>query len=283
MIDKESLYMVHKQYNENSEYGKYIKKHKMKIVENIKSNQEGYKKSIKIYEQFIAIVAETLKEVSLPSCTISYAAALSRMIQEGYISNHLLFQKTRDKSKLLDVLGYLGMDVVNGYSCCRHISSFYYDIWSYLNLYIDDLYCYSSPYFISAEEGVYKSANHAVNVFLYNGTYYIYDALHKVFYLPSDGFRMIPYIRENIEKRPQSLFYKSDWDMVYRNQTLQQVELKIQKFAVDSTKSHISKKQLKEILKETHYKFDKNRDALINLAPKTLFYSKKMVQNIYQR
>lgn len=283
MIDKEVLYMMRKYCSEKSDYGKSIKKHKMETIRMIRNNNEIYRENIDAYEQFITVIVKVLKEVSLPSCTISYAVSLSRMIHEGWLSNHLSFQKTRDTSKLLDILGYLGIDVINGYGCCRHISSLYHKVWTHLNLYMDDLYCYASPYFISAEEGVYKNANHAVNAFLYNGSYYIYDALKGTFYLISDGFRMHPYIREDIRERPKSLFYKPDCDIVYKNKTFHQLEMQIEKFSLDSTKPHISKKQLREILKETYYKFDKNRDVLMDLAPKTLSYSQKITQNIHRR
>ena len=221
---KKTLEKLKTYYRETTFYGKRIIIEQEKKQKKINENKTIYKENIKQYEKFIETVAKIVNELALPNNQISYTIIIARLIHEGWISRDLSFKVGKDK-KVLDILGYLGIDVVNGYGCCRHISNICALLLKNLNVDSDYFYCYSDEKNISLKEGIQKDANHVINLFTYENLYYGYDALNKVFYIPIDGFQMESYVREQ-ETKPRYLFMKADYDMVHSGKGLIEIENK---------------------------------------------------------
>lgn len=238
-------------------------------------NQIIYKENIEAYEKWIEKIAQVVRSLSLPNNSISHSAVIGRIIKEGWLSKTLNFEK-ENIGRNLDIIGYCGIDVINGYGCCRHTEDIYTRIASELNIHYSNFSCYSSSIPVSIEEGLKNNTNHIINLFQYEGLWYGYDTLNQVFYVSQDIFRLKSYVREQ-ETNPKSLFMKADYDMVYNNKTLEEEDKKIDMLWIDSTKVHISKKELQEILKETHNKYNKNIHILSELIAYTFYYSEKII------
>lgn len=236
-----------------------------------------HKEIINLYQKFIAIVANLIKELGLPNNSISYSLVISRLIKEGHLSNKGIISITQGHGIFKDLYGYFGIDILNGYGCCRHTSSIHQDIFKKLKLNSSYLPCLHSMN-ISLEESFKIKGNHLVNLIEYEGVYYAYDTLHNRLYEFEDSFTMTPYPKcfgdINI------LFYKPSFDMILNNKSQLEVIKKIKKIYTDSKSRHISILELNEIFNETNYIYNKNDEIIYDFVKDTKSYIKKLTSSI---
>lgn len=267
-------------YNSESELGRAIIEKQAQYRSAVKANELLHGKNITAYKEFIKLVTKVIKEIGLPNNEISYSLVISRLIHDGYLSEKLFFFQTENKNKMLDISGYLGIDVVNGYGCCRHVSGIHRDLFNYMELFNDKLPCTSVPTYISLKQAFEMPANHSVNLLKYNGLYYIHDALNNKFYTFNDGFTMKQY-PNSVEILPRKLFYKPEYDIIINNVTFSEVKEKVKDFSYDSMKSHISASELGDIVDETNLQYDRNRERLGDFVKEARPYTKKIVPKNY--
>lgn len=106
----------------------YILKQKNKL-------QQQNLELIKKYQIVLKTVSEFINNQISTQDTLMKCGALTYLIWEGLLSkNQNFIYDARNESNVLDCPGYLGMDVINGVGCCRHISSIAYDILKFDNV-----------------------------------------------------------------------------------------------------------------------------------------------------
>lgn len=267
-------------YNSESELGRAIIEKQAQYRSAVKANELLHGKNITAYKEFIKLVTKVIKEIGLPNNEISYSLVISRLIHDGYLSEKLSFFQTDNKNKMLDISGYLGIDVINGYGCCRHVSGIHRDLFNDMELFNDNLPCTSVLTYISLKQAFEMPANHSVNLLKYNGLYYIHDALNNKFYTFNDGFTMKQY-PNSVEILPRKLFYKPEYDIIINNVTFSKVKEKVKDFSYDSMKSHISASELGDIVDETNLQYDRNREILGDFVKEARPYTKKIVPKNY--
>lgn len=267
-------------YNSESELGRAIIEKQVQYRSKVNANELLHSKNITAYKEFIQLVTKIIKEIGLPNNEISYSLVISRLIHDGYLSENFFFFLTENKNKVFDISGYLGIDIVNGYGCCRHVSSIHRDLFNDMELFNDNLPCTSVPTYVSLKQAIEMPANHSVNLLKYNGLYYIHDALNKKFYTFNDGITMKQY-PNNVEIIPKKLFYKPEYDMIINNTTFSEVKEKIKDFSYDSMKSHISVSELRDIMDETNLQYDRNKDVLGDFVQEARPYIRRIVPKNY--
>lgn len=267
-------------YNSESELGRAIIEKQVQHASAVKASELLYEKNITAYKAFIQLVTKVIKEIGLPNNEISYSLVISRLIHDGYLSENLFFFLTDNKNKVFDISGYLGIDIVNGYGCCRHVSGIHRDLFNDMELFNDNLPCTSVPTYVSLKQAIEMPANHSVNLLKYNGLYYIHDALNKKFYTFNDSITMKQY-PNNVEIIPKKLFYKPEYDMIINNTTFSEVKEKIKDFSYDSMKTHISVSELRDIMDETNLQYDRNKDVLCDFVQEARPYIRRIVPKNY--
>lgn len=267
-------------YNSESELGRAIIDKQVQYASAVKANELLYGKNIIAYKTFIQLATKVIKEIGLPNNEISYSLVISRLIHDGFISENLFFFLTENKNKVFDISGYLGIDIVNGYGCCRHVSGIHRDLFNDMELFNDDLPCTSVPTYVSLKQAIEMPANHSVNLLKYNGLYYIHDALNKKFYTFNNGITMKQY-PNNVEIMPKKLFYKPEYDIIINNTTFSEVKEKIKDYSYDSMKSHISVSELRDIMDETNLQYDRNKDVLGDFVQEARLYIRRIVPKNY--
>lgn len=278
--EKEINTLINLFYNFESELGRNIIEKQIQYVSKVKANELLHGENITAYKEFIQLVTKVIKEIGLPNNEISYSLVISRLIHDGYLSKNLFFFQTENKNKVFDISGYLGIDIVNGYGCCRHVSSIHRDLFNDMELFNDNLPCTSVLPYVTLKQGFEMPANHSVNLLKYNGLYYIHDALNKKFYAFNDGLTMKQYPNSD-EILLRKLFYKPEYDMIINNATFSKVKEKIKDFSYDSMKSHISASELGDIMDETNFQYDRNKDVLGDFVQEVRPYIKRIVPKNY--
>lgn len=278
--EKEINTLINLFYNFESELGRNIIEKQIQYVSKVKANELLHGENITAYKEFIQLVTKVIKKIGLPNNEISYSLVISRLIHDGYLSKNLFFFQTENKNKVFDISGYLGIDIVNGYGCCRHVSSIHRDLFNDMELFNDNLPCTSVLPYVTLKQGFEMPANHSVNLLKYNGLYYIHDALNKKFYAFNDGLTMKQYPNSD-EILLRKLFYKPEYDMIINNATFSKVKEKIKDFSYDSMKSHISASELGDIMDETNFQYDRNKDVLGDFVQEVRPYIKRILPKNY--
>lgn len=229
-----------------------------------------YDENVQSYIEFLELIAKIVRDIGLPNNSISYSKIVSRLIHEGYLSNRSVFVPTTDKTKFLDIIGFLGIDVINGYGCCRHTADIHQDIFRELNLCGDRVYCLSESS-ITLSQAFNSRGNHIVNLLIYDEMCYVHDILHQKFYYFKNGFTMEEY------QGRDTLYYKPSLDIVFNGMSYLDMLKRIRTFHESSAKSYMSARELNEILAETDNQYNNSRQILEDFRREAKSYIKKIV------
>lgn len=256
-----------------------------KIIDN---NKQLYQDNIKAYNQFISLVAEVIKDIGISNNSFSYSQIIENLLLCGYLSDDGPFLPFRQiNQKPLDILGFLGVDVINGRGCCRHSSTIHQDIFDCLKLYGDKFPCTSSVgiEFNYGFDQIFNTikTTHQANILEYNGQYYVHDLFSGYHYF-KDTFCSQLY--ENTseffplpEKDRKLLYYIPYIDMTLNNLSYEQVVEKVENFMKSSEKTHIDTRELNEILMDTNERFNKSNHILDDFRLEVGSYIKKIISS----
>lgn len=244
----------------------------------LERNRLKFSDSIKVYVEFVELIAKLIKEIGIPNNSISFSIIISKLIHDGYLSKNSIFISTEDLERLIDIRGFHGLDIINGYGCCRHVSSIHQDLFHQLNLCGEKIYCLKGigeePN-ASLRNPFNEEADHVVNLLEYDGMYYIHDVLCRRFYQFNDGFTMkrYPYGDNVFEK----LYYKPLLDMIFNNSSQDDVLNKILTFQECSKESYMTANEFNEIVDETNNEYNKKKDILDDFKQISQGYTKKIM------
>lgn len=145
----------------------------------VMETEKKYSESISEYDRYITLIAYLIKVLSIPNNSISASIILKILTDNGLFSDDGVFKCNTTNNS--DLAGHLGMGVINGNGCCRHISKFQHDVLSKMNLMSDQFYCYLWHDNDSNDKSN-EEANHAINLIEYNCALYGYDALNGLLF-----------------------------------------------------------------------------------------------------
>ena len=87
-------------------------------------------------------MAKLIKEIGIKNNEMSYSLVIGLLLKSGMFSDWHRFEY---KTNIVESMyGCLGLQVIRGYGTCRHMASFYKDVFDKLGLYNDKLYNYFS-------------------------------------------------------------------------------------------------------------------------------------------
>ena len=89
----------------------------------VNKNQNEYRYLIFQYQKAIKELRIFINDL-VGVNKLSEASAISTIVFEGYVSYNKNFQIYCGDSRVLDLGGYEGIDILDGLGCCRHIASF---------------------------------------------------------------------------------------------------------------------------------------------------------------
>lgn len=172
----------------------------------IKENAMRYRENIQAYSEYLNFIAYLIRVLGLPNNAISQSLILKLLMDKGIFSKEkkLCIKYGKDD----DIVGFWGIHVIDGIVSCRHIANFQSDVISKNHLYSRPFYCYMSHY-------NYKNLgnftiNHAINLIIYNGVYYGYDASSNKLFRFIDGMKM----QELFAVHPLFAYYKPELKLV---------------------------------------------------------------------
>lgn len=205
----------------------------------------NYSSLISLYDSYIKLVGKLINEISLDN-SISKGLMISVLVQAGAFSYDEF-----ECGNVEDVLNSrLGLNVIDGIGCCRNVSSFMTDVFNANNEFCENLAVISLNE-KDKRKATSEQANHMINLIKYNGILYGFDPLNNFgsLYYFFNSLELLP-----IEPKKQSfMYYKPYIDYVYKYLTFDDIKRRLLLFK-ESSKSKITEKEFKEIVKETDLK-----------------------------
>lgn len=167
---KENIYLDD---DSNQEVINYISERRNDYYNEIRKNALKNGNNIKAYDEYVGLIAYLIKTLNMPNNAISASVILNRLTKMGLFSYDGKYVRTTDIGKQL--IGFLGINVIEGASVCRHMASFHSDVLSKMNMMSYPFYCYLTKN--NDEDGNNFRCNHAINLIEYKSCLYGYDAL----------------------------------------------------------------------------------------------------------
>lgn len=237
-------------------------------------NEYYYSENIQAYDEFISLTAELVKDLSIPDNPISASRVISKLISRGILSKDALFtDKLEDNYP--NIIGFLGIDIINGEGCCRHLTGIHKNIFDKLGLYDVEL-----PVLCSGRNSfnhfLSTMPNHIINLILFNEKYYTHDLSLKRFGYLENGFTITGFHQFD-NKRDYKCYYKPSTDMVRNNLDQQEVIDRIVEFDLDSEKPPMDERELNEILIITDQKYYRNYSLLSDFQHEKEKYIQKII------
>lgn len=229
---------------------------------------QKYKDVYKCYDEFVTIAAKVVKELSLPNNSISIAYVVNRLLYLGYFSYDKFSKESKD-----NIITNLGINVVNGSGCCRHVSAFTNDLLSKSNEYVDIFHCHEST--VKRNLDITKcNANHVTNIIKYNDSYYSYDVYNEV---------LSTFITPTIAKDMNNCYYLTYMPYLELATTIHasnDIKDNIEKISKSCRSISITKEEYENIKNETTKNIIKNSSILKDFSKDTLELKKYIKDRI---
>ena len=230
----------------------------------------GY--SIKIYDEYINFIAYLIKVLNMPNNAISASMILKSLLESGVFSYNDKFQYIDGRQK--EVNGFLGLNVILGHGCCRHVSRFQSDVLGKMNLMSDVLYCHISDK--HQDEANKLKANHAMNLIEYHGILYGYDTeRNQLFRMHGENEMAGIYI-----KNPSFVYYKPYIDMLINGMKVENANYMLKLLEMFKDKDIIGSNEYLEILNYVKNIISSNQGLIKDFRHSSKQYTKKIVKNL---
>ena len=225
-----SVYNEKRYLNDDIEAYKYFEQCRKNYSKNQEESLEKNKDIIKYYDIYLDYIADELLKLKLKS-SLDYSIALGYLINKGYLSEELNFDsEVTDK----EIIGKLGISILQGSGCCRNICDMQKDIFDRLNIIIIPFYCYQGFDF---NKGLNKQANHIINLVEYNNNLYGIDLYNDSLLY---HFKK-PFIMKSISSEVDSkLRYKPYYEIVIDGRNIEEIKDRVKKFEMYSKEKPIN-------------------------------------------
>ena len=200
------------------------------------------KELISLYNKFINEVKNLLEILKIPNNDLGKAIAINLLIHAGVFSYNNQF---KIKNNVKELHCFLGINVISGNACCRHLSAFYEDIfknaYQYPLIYWRHLSHFKNNFISKNAIG-----NHVINLVIYHDKLLGIDLLNNDFYYPENQFQM-----NCLEKYRRSyLRYKPANEIICHKDTLYDIKDKLLFLDNYSKKESIDFDEIKKIYHE---------------------------------
>lgn len=253
----------------NNELGYYKKLYNESIKENTNIRK------IKDYEKIVKEIADNIKAIALPDNSISYSYLFFLFLYTGLLSKNELNKK--DNKTYTDKVGYLGLDVIKGEACCRHVASLHEDVFKALE-------CKSTIISTTTNQNINsefpKNANHVINLLEYNKVLYAHDALNGMFYYFVSPLILKNYsIKTPIEFKYQ--MYKPIIDIKVWGKDEVEIVNNMKQIKETNPEKYLTELELNEIIEATKARFYGSYEELEKYKSKARFLFFKVSSNIF--
>ena len=186
---------------------------------NVRDNALLYGENIKAYNDYISFIAYLVKTMSMPNNAISSSIVLRLLTNKGIFSKNRKINYVSEISD--DIQGFLGMNVILGKVCCRHVANFQNDVLAKNYLISQPFNCYMADEDIDNTDDLLP--NHVINLVNYNDIYYGYDATNDKLFKFIDEFKM----QELFTDQPSYILYAPHSDMIINKSTKEKAKDRI--------------------------------------------------------
>ncbi len=224
-------------------------------------NQTVFKNSLENYNNMILQASKLVKELGISNNSISYFISISNLIKEGCFSKDSIISNKEENYK--DLVGLLSLNIINGYGCCRHYTSFVKDIFNKLKLMGDPISCVGGKS-LTLNEAFTKEVHHELNLIEYNGVYYGADSYNADVCRFIDGFTMESYSFDGY-----FYYIKPAITVISNNESYSEIISKIKLLNEASKKEPMTYNQLIEIFEETKIIYNKNLTLIEDFKKET--------------
>lgn len=198
-----------------------------------------YNKCINDYNDLIKFAAKLIRELNVGNNSIVLSMVIRELIFNGYFSNKNIFEPVMSRN-YYDVYGFEGLDIVNGKGCCRHVVSFYNDLFKKLGV-----FNYITPCYITTDKNVCLNdafgmgANHVLSSISYDDAIYGYDCYTNAFLKFIDAFTMLEIFDNNSKFETLKCYYKPSVEAMMYGLTYNGMYERLKCFRESSTKNYI--------------------------------------------
>lgn len=221
----------------------YLTYANMRMVLNEKDNN---KEAFELYDKFISISSQFVKDLALPDNSISLAFVIGQLIKMGVFSSN---NKYIEECKHDTFYTKEGFDIVLGHGVCRHFAAFLKDIFEKLEIFNQKYTCVDKDILIPQK--LNGKTRHVANVIKYNEKCYVYDSYNnKIFNF------IMPNVVLDLEKHFY-LVYKPELLMWDEALTKEDIIERLQMYK-SSCKSYLNYKDYYEIKMESFANLEKN-------------------------
>lgn len=254
----------------NNDLSYYQNIHKIVIDENQNLNEN----KIKNYNKIISEIAKNLEIIAIPNNSISYSYVLFLFLHTGYLSKNSLNKKNKENYE--DVVGYLGLDVIKGEACCRHVASLHEDVFSKIGI-IGNLISTSTD---NVNNEFNEKANHSINIIKYKDIYYAHDILNGSFYYFETPL-VLKSINPSIPLELRYQMYKPIEDIKLWGKNQNEIMNMIDEINNSNKEEYLSIKEFNEIIEATKVRFFGSFKELEKYKKKTKLLFWKISSKIF--
>ena len=175
----------------------------------IEEEKKAYVSLISDYNSYIKIVSKLINELDYGKDNLSKLSIITKLLHDGTFSYGQVFTRESNASTILN--SYLGLNIIDGSGCCRHISEFIWDVIPESRV----LTCVTE-----CKNPLKEEADHMINLAEYNGVFYGFDAFNGGKLLKfEDEFKMIP-VNDEIKT---FFYYKPYAEVMFYKRSLESI------------------------------------------------------------
>lgn len=220
-------------------------------------NEIRYSNLYDKYTSFIKKASLLVDVLSLEDNFLSMILVISYLIHDGIFS---INEKFEGNSEIDDfVYTKLGINVLYGIGCCRHVSSFVNEIMDALDIPCEMFPCVTI-YDDDVEACLIKKATHLANLIYYEENPYVFDAYNGNSLFKFDNEFLVSPINR---KYAPYLYYKPYWQMCFCEDSLSEIKAKLE-FYKQSVGRHITESELNQIILSTELNFERQSDIILD-------------------
>lgn len=175
----------------------------------IEEERQTYATLINDYNSYIKKISKLINELDYGKDNLSKLCIITKLIHNGIFSYEQVFTRENDTSTILN--SRLGLNIIDGSGCCRHISEFIWDVIPESRV----ITCVTE-----CKNPLKNEANHMINLGEYNGEFYGFDAYNGGRILKfEDEFKIVP-----VDDTIKTYFnYKPYAEIIYYKRSLEEI------------------------------------------------------------
>lgn len=229
-----------------------------------------YKEEILLYKEYIATIANFIYQLDNSLNPISYSLIIHFLLKIGYFScDDNYFKLANPTVELFS--GYWGLQITKGFGCCRHIASFYKDLFDELNLYNEKMFCHVSHTY-SPKDAYRSLGSHVINIICFNNLFGGYDMTKNIFYRFRDDLTLESMFKDNI----LYMYNKPCINVIIDGMSIDEMLNRLDLYGLFKGKSMFNYQEFLSIYSLARQTILENEKLLLSFRSKVKTYAKKI-------